>query len=99
MQTKKGQLKSSTEAKKNKSKRIPADRQTYQIKTAQARERARQWAATRRMHSNPIAVAMEITAEVTQIIPDRTNVLQTLQDMIDQLLQELTDLNIDIATI
>ena len=58
-----------------------------------------QWAATRRMHSNPIAVAMEITAEVTQIIPDRTNVLQTLQDMIDQLLQELTDLNIDIATI
>ena len=57
---------------------------------------ARQWAASRRTRNHPIAVAIEITTEITE---GRTNVLQTLQVQQTQLLKELSDIGTTIVVI
>ena len=95
MKTKSVQFKSSTETKKTE-KRTTAARQARKIKTAQAKDRARQWAASRRTRNHPIAVATEITTDVAE---SRTHVLHTLQVRRTQLLEELTDLDTAIVVI
>ena len=95
MKTKSVPFKSSTETKGTE-KRTTAAQQARKIKTAQAKDRARHWAANRRARNHPIAVATEITTEVTE---GRTHVLQTLQVRRTQLLKELSDIDTAIAVI
>ena len=79
-----------------KSKSSTETKQARKLKTAQAKDRARQWAANRRARNHPIAVATEITTEVTE---GQTHVLQTLRVRRTQLLKELSDIDTAIAAI
>ena len=95
MKTKTVQVKSSTETKATEKQTLAAQ-QLRKVKTAQAKDRARQWAANRRARNHPIAVATEITTEVTE---SQTHVLQTLRVRRTQLLKELSDIDTAIAVI
>ena len=75
MKTKSVQFKSSTETKATKKQTLAAQ-QARKVKTTQAKDRVRQWAANRRARNYPIAVAIEITTEVTE---GQTHVLPTLR--------------------